>query len=58
MCENMPTLAGVCVRFKRSDNQSGPAGRETDYLIMTFSSIEASVSIEGIYQLNINTFIW
>ncbi|KFC97917.1 hypothetical protein GLGR_0154 [Leminorella grimontii ATCC 33999 = DSM 5078] len=50
MCKNVPTPAGVCVRFKRSDNQSGLKGRQTDYLMITFSSIKASMRVERVLR--------
>ncbi|HEP1065543.1 hypothetical protein ACU62W_21140 [Klebsiella aerogenes] len=46
----MQTRSGARIRFQRSDNQPGLKGRQTDYQMITFSSIKASVELKGIYQ--------
>ncbi|EPV8395882.1 TPA: hypothetical protein MAK61_004972, partial [Klebsiella aerogenes] len=48
--QNVQTRSGARIRFQRIDNQPGLKGRQTDYQMITFSSIKASVELKGIYQ--------
>jgi len=52
MCKICKHPADVRIRFQRIDNQFSPKGGLTDYLMITFSSIGASVRVEGIWDLS------